>query len=140
MPGGYAEKGYFMSHNVFLDYGRSSGIPGMLLFAWFFFWPAVRVYRQGLVVPYMPFLLAHFAFLVFFVSLSFLFYKAFWGFWMLMAVAAVQGPALAIAGSRSKVRSRSRNGVHSGVRPNGRSGVPQAPEVLPVSRIKEIGG
>jgi O-antigen ligase len=108
MPDLYAGKGFYLSHNVFLDYGRRSGIPGMLLFAWFFFWPALRVFRQGLVIPYMPFLLALFAFLVFFMSLSFVFYKAFWGFWMLMALAAVRGPALAVERSRTKFRPKSR--------------------------------
>ena len=36
IPAEYASRGFFLSHNVFLDYGRSAGIPAMLIFLWFF--------------------------------------------------------------------------------------------------------
>ncbi len=88
----YASQGSYLSHNVFLDYGRYMGIPGMLLLAMFFFWPAVKMWRSGNYIRYLPFLLAHFALLIFWMSLSFQFYKTFWALWMLMAVA---GPAVA---------------------------------------------
>lgn len=86
IPGGYAARGYFLSHNVFLDYGRSAGIPGMLLFAWFFFWPSIQLLRGQSYLPYAGFLLGHFMLLIFFLSLSFPFYKPFWAFWILAAM------------------------------------------------------
>jgi O-antigen ligase len=89
----YAEEGSYLSHNVFLDYGRETGLPGMLMVAFFFFYPAIKMWRSGERVRYFPFLLALFAMLVFWMSLSFQFYKTFWGLWMLMAMAVPQvGP------------------------------------------------
>lgn len=87
VPAQYAAQGGYLSHNVFLDYGRASGIPGMLLLAMFFFWPAIQMWRSGDRVRYLPFLLAHFSMLIFWMSLSFQFYKTFWALWMLMAMA-----------------------------------------------------
>jgi O-antigen ligase len=83
----YASSGFYLSHNVFLDYARGTGIPGMLLLAFFFFCPAIRMWQSGDVVRYIPFLLAHFAMLIFWMSLSFQFYKTFWALWMLMVMA-----------------------------------------------------
>ncbi len=90
----YAEQGWYLSHNIFLDFGRALGIPGMLMLAFFFFWPAFRVLRLGMTVVFIPFLLAHFAMFIFWMSLSFTFYKTFWAFWMLMALAAEGASAL----------------------------------------------
>jgi O-antigen ligase len=111
MPAEYVGKSFYLSHNVFLDYGRHSGIPGMLLFAWFFFWPLIQACKRGSYLPYMPFLLAHFAFFVFFMSLSFVTYKAFWGFWILMAMAATRGPGLTATKFRGSYRYRKRRDV-----------------------------
>lgn len=86
----YAEQGYYLSHNIFLDFGRTVGIPGMLLLAFFFFWPAWHVITRGSTLVFIPFLLAHFSMLIFWMSLSFTFYKTFWALWMLMAMAAVR--------------------------------------------------
>jgi len=86
----YAAGGFYLSHNVFLDYGRTCGIPGMLLLAMFFFWPAIKMWQTGNYIRYLPFLLAHFALFIFWMSLSFQFYKTFWALWMLMAVAGNQ--------------------------------------------------
>ena len=83
----YTDQGSYLSHNVFLDYGRLCGLPCMLLVAFFFFWPAIRMWRTGDRVRYLPFLLAHFSMLIFWMSLSFQFYKTFWALWMLMAMA-----------------------------------------------------
>lgn len=92
----YAPQGAYLSHNVFLDYGRSTGIPGMLLLAFFFFWPAIRMWKSPDQISFLPFLLAHFALFIFWMSLSFQFYKTFWGLWMLMAMvptkAGLQAP------------------------------------------------
>jgi O-antigen ligase len=135
---GYAETGFYLSHNVFMDYGRYSGIPGLLFVAFFFFYPLIQAWRTGAWGHFLPFLLVHLAMLIFWLSLSFQFYKTFWGFWMLMALAAVRGPAPTLVGSRRKVRSRSHNGAHSAVRPSGRSQVPRAEGVGPASRPGEI--
>jgi O-antigen ligase len=82
----FASQGGYLSHNVFLDYGRATGIPGMLLVVFFFFYPAVKMWRSEDRIRYLPFLLAHFAMFIFWMSLSFQFYKTFWGLWMLMAM------------------------------------------------------
>jgi O-antigen ligase len=103
----YASQGWYLSHNIFLDFGRSIGIPGMLLLAFFFFWPAVRMWQTGEPVRYLPFVLAHFAMFIFWMSLSFTFYKTFWALWMLMAMAVkVKGGdgARAPIGSRRPAR------------------------------------
>ena len=92
----YADKGWYLSHNIFLDFGRAIGIPGMLLLAMFFFWPAIKMWQSGNHIRYLPFLLTHFALFIFWMSLSFTFYKTFWAFWMLMAVA--------VAGNQSQAR------------------------------------
>ena len=86
----YAGNGWYLSHNVFLDYGRSVGITGMLLLGFFFFWPFTRMWRSRNRVLYLPFILAHFSMLIFWMSLSFQFYKTFWALWMLMAVSVTR--------------------------------------------------
>ena len=59
---------------------------------------------------FLPFLLAHFALLIFWMSLSFTFYKTFWALWMLMmmAVNGVRSARVSAAPSlnRSMVRRR----------------------------------
>jgi O-antigen ligase len=86
----FATQGGYLSHNVFLDYGRAIGIPGMFLVAFFFFYPAIKMWRSDDRVSYLPFLLAHFAMFIFWMSLSFTFYKTFWGLWMLMAMVPIK--------------------------------------------------
>ncbi len=88
IPAQYVAKGFYLSHNVFLDFGRKGGIPGMLLFAYFFFYPAVLAMKTGRAFHFLPFLLAGLAQLLFFTSLSFWTYKPFWAFWMLFMLAA----------------------------------------------------
>jgi hypothetical protein len=93
---GYASQGGYLAHNVFLDYGRYAGIPCMMLLAFFFFRPAIQMFKSGRLAQYMPFILAHFAMFIFWMSLSFQFYKTFWALWMLMTLAiAHTSPALA---------------------------------------------
>jgi hypothetical protein len=87
IPVQYLDKGYYLSHNVFLDFGRKGGIPAMLFFAYFFFHPVVQSFKTGRVYHYLPFLLAMLAQLIFFTSLSFWTYKPFWALWMLFMVA-----------------------------------------------------
>lgn len=92
----YSSQGWYFSHNIFLDFGRSIGIPGMMLLAFFFFWPAIRMWQSGELVRHLPFLLAHFSMFIFWISLSFTFYKTFWALWMLMAMACPGGALSAI--------------------------------------------
>ena len=84
----HKKMGYYLSHNVFLDIGRSSGIPGMLLYAGFFFLPFYRMCRSPKRSLYLPFLLAFFSTLIFLMTLSFNFNKMWWAFWMLMMMAS----------------------------------------------------
>jgi hypothetical protein len=86
----YASQGWYLAHNVFLDYGRYVGIPGMLLLAFFFFRPVIQMVQSGRLAQYLPFILAHFAMFIFWMSLSFQFYKTFWALWMLMTIATAQ--------------------------------------------------
>lgn len=89
LPGGqYRRKGVYLAHNVFLDAGRGGGVPAILLFAWFFFYPLGAMLRQPHREKFFPFLLLHMAFFVFFMGLSFQFFKTFWAGWMLMSMAA----------------------------------------------------
>ena len=92
IPPEYAEFGGYLSHNVFLDYGRATGIPGMLAVVFFFFHPFVRLWRRPDNWRFLGFFLFHIALLIFWMSLSFQFYKTFWGFWMLAAMVAAREP------------------------------------------------
>lgn len=78
----------YVSHNVFLDFGRYSGILGMVLAAFFFLFPALKMARGDQWISYIPFLGTHFAMFIFWMSLSFVHYKTFWAFWMLASMAA----------------------------------------------------
>jgi O-antigen ligase len=89
IPEGYAEtEGYYLSHNVFLDYGRSSGIPGMLFCACFFLFPLTPMLRNDRWLRFGPFLMVYAGVLLFLMVLSFEFYKPIWVFWMLAAMAS----------------------------------------------------
>jgi hypothetical protein len=92
VPLEYAVFGEYLSHNVFLDYGRATGIPGMAAVIFFFFYPFVKLWRRGDNWRFLGFFLFHFALLIFWVSLSFQFYKTFWGFWMLAVMVAQREP------------------------------------------------
>ncbi len=92
IPPEYACYGDYLSHNVFLDYGRATGIPGMLLVAFFFFYPVVKLWKRPDNWRFIGFFLFHFALLIFWMSLSFQFYKTFWGFWMLATLVAAREP------------------------------------------------
>lgn len=97
-PSEYLEgEGYYLAHNIFLDSGKNSGIPGMIFCAVFFFLPAYRMWRSGLLFAHVPFFLVYGAFFIFWMSLSFGYYKTFWAFWMLMAMAAHNARSLRLA-------------------------------------------
>jgi hypothetical protein len=82
----------YVSHNVFLDYGRFGGIPGLVLLAFFFFFPAVKMWFSSRWGCYTPFLLTHFALFIFWMGLSYVYYKTFWAFWILSTMAATHWP------------------------------------------------
>jgi hypothetical protein len=88
MPDAYRAKGYYLSHNVFLDYGRAGGIPAMVFLAYFFFMPMIVALKTGRAFQFLPFMLAMLAQLIFFTSLSFWTYKPFWAYWVLFMMAA----------------------------------------------------
>lgn len=92
IPPEYAAFGDYLSHNVFLDYGRATGIPGMALVIFFFFYPMVKLWQRPDSWRFIGFFLFHLALLIFWMSLSFQFYKTFWGFWMLAAMVADREP------------------------------------------------
>ena len=92
IPPEYADYGGYLSHNVFLDYGRSTGIPGLLLVIAFFFYPAFKLWQRPDNWRFLGFFLFHFALLIFWMSLSFQFYKTFWGYWMLATMVAHREP------------------------------------------------
>ena len=87
IPDQYRAKGYYLSHNVFLDFGRTGGIPAMVFLAYFFFMPMIVALKTGRAFQFLPLMLAMLAQLIFFTSLSFWTYKPFWALWMLFMVA-----------------------------------------------------
>lgn len=106
VPPEYAVYGNYLSHNVFLDYGRWTGVPGMVAVAFFFFYPFWRLWRRPDNWRFIGFYLFHFALLIFWMSLSFQFYKTFWGFWMLAALVADREPVAVPNRGRSPFRLR----------------------------------
>lgn len=94
IPPGYRDKGYYYSHNVFLDYGRSAGLMGMGLIAVFFFYPAWTLVEQKRYDLHLPFYLAYFSMFIFWMVLSYIFYKAFWALWILMAMTSLDHRAM----------------------------------------------
>ncbi len=92
IPPEYFAFGGYLSHNVFLDYGRWTGIPGISAVIFFFIYPFLRLWRRSDNWRFMGFYLFHFALLIFWMSLSFQFYKTFWGYWMLAAMVADREP------------------------------------------------
>lgn len=100
IPREYRDEGTYMAHNVFLDQGRRTGVPGLLLSALFFFYPVYALRRRRMPNRYLGFYLAYCAMFIFWMVLSHPFYKTFWALWMLMVVAAATdtpgaGPAAA---------------------------------------------
>ena len=82
----------YVSHNVFLDYCRFGGVPGMILLALFFFYPAWKMATSNQWPSYVPFLLTNLAMFIFWMTLSYVHYKTFWAFWMLAAMAVAGAP------------------------------------------------
>lgn len=104
IPAEYFEFGGYLSHNVFLDYGRWTGIPGISAVIFFFLYPLLRLWRRSDNWRFMGFFLFHFALLIFWMSLSFQFYKTFWGFWMLAALVAAREPVAVPARGSGSMR------------------------------------
>jgi O-antigen ligase len=106
IPLEYAAFGDYLSHNVFLDYGRWTGLPGMAAVVFFFFYPMVRLWRRPDNWRFLGFHLFHFSLLIFWMSLSFQFYKTFWGFWMLAVLVAAREPVAVPARGGAGIRLR----------------------------------
>lgn len=100
----YAATGSYLAHNVFLDYGRSGGFPGILFVSLFFFMPAYRLWNHQLRWQFIPFLMVFIAALTFWMTLSFQFYKTIWALWPLMMRAADMTGHLAWRPKRRRVR------------------------------------
>jgi len=90
----YAENGYYLSHNVFLDVWRGSGLVGLILFSLFFFYPLISHLKRKRRIDRLPFVFIFAAVVFFYFLLSFPFYKTVWAFWMLMAKACLQSPSV----------------------------------------------
>jgi len=71
---------------------------------WFFFYPFVKLWRRADNWRFLGFFLFHFALLIFWMSLSFQFYKTFWGFWMLATMVAAREPIAMPFKSRQALR------------------------------------
>lgn len=93
--------GGYLAHNVFLDYAVQVGIPGMLMLAGAFGAPIIILVRRRIPFAYFAgFLCFFFACLIFWMTLSFQFYKTFWAFWMLFCLAALSWKMQASPGMR----------------------------------------
>lgn len=78
----------FASHNVFLDVGRGSGIPGILFYCIFFFYAPFQIWRRkGLAYAY-PFIVTYASIFLTFLSFSLGNHKTFFLLWTLLVLAA----------------------------------------------------
>ena len=76
----------FVSHNVFLDIGRDNGIPGIIFYALFIFYPLARLIKKMNFMYFLPFFLFYVSVVIFLNVLSYPFYKTIWAFWILAAI------------------------------------------------------
>ena len=84
---GDVESGY-LAHNVFLDNAVQTGIPSMLMLAGAFFMPLLEFSKRKIPIVYFSgFFCFYFACFIFWMTLSFPFYKTFWSFWVLLYIA-----------------------------------------------------
>jgi len=94
IPSGYRAGGRYDSHNVFLEYGRSTGVMGMVLIAMFFFYPVWSLGKHRSRNLYLPFYMAYFSMFIFWMVLSYAFYKPFWALWIMMSMMSLEHRAL----------------------------------------------
>lgn len=78
----------YLAHSVFLDIGKGSGIPGIVFYCLFVFYPLVVVRRKMSPWDRVPFYFWYFVVTLFLGVLSFPFYKTVWGFLALTVVCA----------------------------------------------------
>jgi len=90
--GGADNSAQFLAHNVFLDYGWQVGFPGLILLALAFLTPVYLLIKNKNWFPFTGFLCFYFACFIFWMVLSFQFYKTFWAFWTLFCVAIYRFP------------------------------------------------
>ena len=83
----YAVDGSYLSHCVFLDYGRWGGLPGLMFTVMFLFVPVKRLWGHPNRMQFTAFLMVFVAVFTFWMVLSFPFYKTVWSFWSLMMLA-----------------------------------------------------
>ena len=96
IPSSYRARGEYDSHNVFLEYGRSAGVMGMVLIAMFFFYPVWSLGKHRSRNLYLPFYMAYFSMFIFWMVLSYTFYKPFWALWIMMAMLSSELRALSM--------------------------------------------
>jgi O-antigen ligase len=80
----------FLAHNVFLDYGWQVGLPGLLLLLAAFVMPIIILWKSGRWLQFAGFLCFYFACFIFWMTLSFQFYKTVWSFWALFCLAVLR--------------------------------------------------
>lgn len=78
----------YASHNVWLDFGRGAGIPGMIWFTFFFAFPIYRLTHTWGIRPAMPFIATFVVFFSVFMILSLGNYKTFYVLWVLTYAAS----------------------------------------------------
>jgi O-antigen ligase len=80
----------FLAHNVFLDYGWQVGVPGILLLVAALILPLVYIIKLKAWLPFAGFLCFYLACIIFWMTLSFQFYKTVWSFWVLFCLAVIR--------------------------------------------------
>lgn len=80
----------FLAHNVFLDYGWQVGLPGLLLLVAAFVMPIIFLWKSKKWPQFAGFLCFYFACFIFWMTLSFQFYKTVWSFWALFCLAVLR--------------------------------------------------
>ncbi len=88
--GGAIDPAQFLAHNVFLDFGWQVGLPGMFLLVFAFLLPFIWLMRSKIWLPYAGFLCFYFASFIFWMTLSYQYYKTFWAFWALFCLAVMR--------------------------------------------------
>ncbi len=113
---------YAAAHNAFLDFGSSTGFPGMFLFALLFFGAPYRLYKTRGLAYAAPFIAVYLAVFFGFMSLSTGNWKSFWGLLALTLATAradhEQIPRRLVVPGRLYVDGRSRRRTLPAVGPD----------------------
>lgn len=95
----------FLAHNVFLDYGLQVGLPGLFLLIGAYILPILYLWKSKTWLPFAGFLCFYFACFIFWMTLSFQFYKTFWAFWALFSLAAIRSSREQLKFSTNSINS-----------------------------------